>query len=703
MTLNADHLQQLTEGSSIAPEVARERGYLSLTDPGDVQDLGFSKVQSRLVPVLAIPVWDVYGQQTAWQIRPDSPRLNPKGKENKYENRPKHPLTLDVHPRVQPQLQDPRVPLWITEGIKKGDALVSRGAVAIALMGGVWGFKGTNKHGGKVLLPEWQDVPLNGRLVYVVFDSDIYVKPDVDAALRALYRMLRGRDALPGLVRWPEEYRHAKTGIDDFLVQGHTLDDVLAMVPPMGYLPTVAPAQCNGHALQPLSRVDRLLTDTSNAAAFVADHGKKLRYCYAWKTWLVWTGTHWERDTSGEVMRLAKETIKRLVRQIEVLDDEKQIGELMAHIKASLSTAKLKAMLENAQSEPGIAVQPQDLDTNVWLLNCTNGTLDLRTGEIRPHAQADLITKCLPIAYDPDALYPLWGAFLRKAMQADLEMIDYLQRTTGYTLTGSTREQCLFLCHGPTKTGKSTFLAILRALLAGYGKQTDMQTFLHKDRPEVRNDLADLAGARYVYAVESQEGKRLAEGLLKQITGGVDGMKARFLYEELFEFTPQFKAYIGTNHLPRIDDTDDAIWERIKRIPFVVQIPKEERDKDLETKLKAELPGILAWAVQGCLAWQKLKDLKEPLPVVEANADYRAEMDDLGQFLATCVAGEHCKTQAAVLFKAYQQWGGKQHETQKAFSHALTKRNYASKHSNTGTFWLGIGLYAPANDGDREY
>ena len=150
---------------------------------------------------------------------------------------------------------------------------------------------------------------------------------------------------------------------------------------------------------------------------------------------------------------------------------------------------------------------------------------------------------------------------------------------------------------------------MLRQLLGPYGKQTDIQTFMHKDRPEVRNDLADLAGTRYVYAVESQEGKRLAEGLVKQMTGGVDAMKARFLYEELFEFRPMFKAYLGTNHAPQIKDSDDAIWERIRRIPFTVQIPKAERDKDLEQHLLAELPGILAWAVQGCQAWQEAKDL----------------------------------------------------------------------------------------------
>ena len=168
---------------------------------------------------------------------------------------------------------------------------------------------------------------------------------------RALYRLLRDAGAHPGLVHWPEAYRQPKSGVDDFLAQGHTLDGACwRMVPPMGPLP-LHPAQRNGQALQPVSRADALLTDTSNAAAFVADHGPILRYCYPWKTWLVWTGTHWQRDTSGEVMRLAKQTVKNLVQRITVLSDEKQIAELFAHIKTSLSTAKLKALIENAQSE----------------------------------------------------------------------------------------------------------------------------------------------------------------------------------------------------------------------------------------------------------------------------------------------------------------------------------------------------------------
>jgi P4 family phage/plasmid primase-like protien len=420
-------------------------------------------------------------------------------------------------------------------------------------------------------------------------------------------------------------------------------------------------------------------SDYTNALAFVREHGQYLRYCYPWKSWLVWSGTHWQRDTSGAVMQMAKTTIKRLAQQLDHLDD-KAAKLLLAHIKTSLSTAKLKALVESAQDEPGIPVQPEAFDTDIWLLNCANGTLDLRTGTLRPHRQADLLTKCLPIPYEHDATCPTWDAFLWRIMggsqgaddpdmsvsalearqQADdraRDLIAYLQRCAGYTLSGSTREQCLFLCHGPTKTGKTTYLAILRKMLGLYAKQADMETFMHKDRPEVRNDLADLAGARYVYAVESQEGKRLAEGLMKQMTGGADHLKARFLFQEYFEFPPQFKAYIGTNHLPVIKDSDDSIWERVRKIPFTVQIPKADRDKDLEATLTTELPGILAWAVEGCLAWQEKHDLAEPEAVVRATQDYRAEMDSVARFLAECCRfHEQFRIKTGDLFAAFVTW-----------------------------------------------
>ena len=357
--------------------------------------------------------------------------------------------------------------------------------------------------------------------------------------------------------------------------------------------------------------------------------------------------------------------------------------------------------MEQAHTWEGMTLAPDVFDADPWLLNVQNGTLDLRTGDLRPHRREDMLTRCLPIAYYPDARCPQWVGFLEKAMHAKAELIAFLQKALGYSLTGSTREQCFFLLHGPTKTGKSTFINIAKALLGPYGTQAEMSAFLHKEKDTVRNDLADLAGMRLVCAIETDEGKRLAEALIKQLTGGTDTIKARFLFEEYFEYRPQFKIFLATNHKPKVNADDDAVWERIRLIPFAVQIPKDDRDKELEAKLRAELPGILAWAVRGCMAWQKDNGLGEPTAVGEATQQYRDEMDDIGRFLReVCFLGEPqtYKTQGSALLKAYHHWCGQTTMTGKALAQHLTAKGYESKRSNSASFWLGIGIPGEAND-----
>jgi putative DNA primase/helicase len=415
---------------------------------------------------------------------------------------------------------------------------------------------------------------------------------------------------------------------------------------------------------------------------------------------MVWTGTHWQRDASGVVMQLAKHTIKNLARLLPSLDD-KQAFALLAHIKSSLSTAKLKAMMENAQSEEGVAVQPGEFDRDVWLLNCTNGTIDLRTATLRNSSRTDLITKCLSVAYNPDATCPRWEAFLDRVMDGKQGLVAFLHRAIGYSLTGSTIEQCMFILHGPTKTGKTTFLARLRALLGPYGTQADMESFMHKDRQEVRNDLADLAGARVVCAVEAQEGRRLNENLIKQLTGGVDQVKARFLFEEYFTYTPQYKIFLGSNHKPVIKDNDQAIWERIRLVPFVVQIPVAERDKNLDTALQEEIAGILAWAVRGSLEWQRRGDLEPPPEVLTATQAYQHESDVLGRFIdECCITLVQAQVRPTPLYEAYKAWcdqNGERYETMHAIGTKLVERGFEKRNSH-GTVYLGIGLRSQDND-----
>lgn len=460
-------------------------------------------------------------------------------------------------------------------------------------------------------------------------------------------------------------------------------------------------------------------SDYTNALALVRAHGKTLRYCFPWRSWLVWTGSHWRRDESGTVMRHAKQTIKRLARHAEDLDDGEAV-KLLRHVKSSLATMKLKAMIESAQSEDGIPVQPEDLDKSKWLLNVRNGTLDLQTGILRPHAQTDLLTKCLSTPCDPDATCPTWERFLWRIMggtdpaqdsedapvlvleeryHADERahrLIAYLQRAIGYTLTGQTREQCLFLLHGTGANGKSTFLEILQALLEEYAQSTPSASLLAKSRPDgIPNDIARLRGARLVSAVEIGEGRRLNEELVKRLTGQ-DTLTARFLFAEFFDFTPEFKLFIACNHLPHIQGTDHAIWRRIQRIPFTVTIPEDEQDKDLPQKLKAELPGILAWALRGCLTWVH-KGLMPPEEVIAATAEYRTSMDVIGRFIdECCLVNPQVRVKASALYDAYKHWCEETREspiTMTAFGSRMEDRGFTR--DKTGIVWrVGIGLPA---------
>jgi putative DNA primase/helicase len=431
-------------------------------------------------------------------------------------------------------------------------------------------------------------------------------------------------------------------------------------------------------------------TDLGNARRLVAGHGVDLRFCKPWKKWLVWDGQRWRDDATGEVMRRAKATAQLVYGATRTLK----------HATRSESRAGIEGMVVLAQTEPGMPVRPEDLDAAPWSLNVLNGTLDLRTGQLRDHHREDLLTKLAPVTYDPKAKCSTWLAFLDRVMGKDKELVRFLQRAVGYSLTGSIREQCLFILYGTGANGKSTFLGTISQLLGEYATTTPTETLLVKTGGGgIPNDVARLKGARFVSAIEAEDGRRLAEALIKQMTGG-DTMTARFLYGEFFEFVPEFKIFLAVNHKPLIRNTDHAIWRRIRLVPFTVTIPEAERDKDLPEKLRRELPGILAWAVQGCLDWQR-EGLGMPEAVQKATAEYRAEMDVLDQFLAercelasTPSEARGLSVRVGRLYEAYERWcdaaGVRFPLTRPALSGRLRDRGFTIKKSNGE--WVVMGL-----------
>lgn len=438
----------------------------------------------------------------------------------------------------------------------------------------------------------------------------------------------------------------------------------------------------------------RPCTDLGNARRLVDAHGDDLLYVPQYGRWLVWDGKRWAIDETGEIERRAKVTAEAIADEAKTEGDRRK--ELQSWWRQSESEARLRAMVNLATTEPDIPVTPAQLDTQPLALNLRNGTLDLETGQLHEHDPANAITKLAPVIYDPNATAPLWFTFLERIFDGNTEMIRFVQRAVGYALTALTSEQVFFILYGRGGNGKTTFIETIRALLGEYAAQADFSTFLTKQGHAVRNDLARLAGVRFVSAAEAEQGCRLSESVVKQVTGG-DTITTRFLYREYFEYRPGFKLFLAANHKPTIRGTDHAIWRRIRLVPFTVTIPSEEQDRELLTKLRAELPGILQWAIGGCLAWQR-EGLGQPESVQTATREYRRQMDELVPFIDDCcIPAPGAKVGSTVLYTRYREWAEEVGEavlSQRKLGTLLGERGFESRRSGKGGKyeWHGLGL-----------
>jgi putative DNA primase/helicase len=400
-------------------------------------------------------------------------------------------------------------------------------------------------------------------------------------------------------------------------------------------------------------------------------------------------------DEAEEIKELAKKTVRWIYDEARHHEDDNKRQALARHAVNSESSRRISAMIILAQSDSRVSIRPDEFDKDIFLLNCANGVLDLRTGQLGPHRKEDYLTKMVQVEFNEKAAYPQWLAFLDKIMNGNADLIGFLQRATGYSLTGDNSEQCLFILFGSGANGKSTFLRTVGFLTGDYGQQTATETLLVKQKGAIPNDIARLKGARFITASEAEAEQRLAESLIKQMTGN-DIISARFLHQEWFDFEPTYKIFLGTNHKPVIKGTDYAIWRRIRLIPFEVTIPEQERDRMLLNKLKKELPGILAWAVKGCLDWQK-HGLGLPPEVEKATAEYRNEMDIVCDFLTECCEKGHAyKVLTKDLYKAYKDWceiNGDSLLSKKAFGIALSDKGFTPNRLSKGLRgWEGLKL-----------
>ena len=443
------------------------------------------------------------------------------------------------------------------------------------------------------------------------------------------------------------------------------------------------------------------LDDMGNAKRFIDMFGEDFRYNYTDRTFLYWDGCRWAADLDGAAERAADVSVESMSAEAEWYEngDGSPAKAFRKHIKASRSNKSKRNMLSEVQHN--MPILPRQLDRHSMAFNVPNGTLSLKSGELVPAKREYFITKLSPVEYPVspqagNADCSLWQKFLDEIFGSDKELIRYIQKAVGYSMTGDTSEQCVFFLYGTGRNGKSTFLDVLREIFGDYVSNIQPETIMVKNSMAggINSDIARLKGARMVTTVEPNEGVRLNEGLIKQLTGD-DAVTARKLYGNEFEFKPEFKLWMAANHKPVIRGTDDGIWRRIHMIPFTVQIPVDKVDRQLKSKLEREYPAILRWAVEGCLLWQR-EGLKQPRAVLDMTREYRREMDVISGFLDDrCEVGEGFSAKSSELYAAYSAWCEANTEYKMSntkFSVEIDKRFPKTKQRD-GMYFSGVKLY----------
>jgi len=440
-------------------------------------------------------------------------------------------------------------------------------------------------------------------------------------------------------------------------------------------------------------------TEYGYARRLIHVYGDRLRYVPAWRQWLVWSGCRWAADTTGQSARWQKAIARRITTDAMAITDREQRRSALNTARRGESAAGVAGALTLASTEQGIAVTPDDLDPDPYLINCRNGTLDLRTCELRTHDPANMITKLAGAAYDPGAAGTAWTRFLDR-VQPDPAMRSYLSRLVGHALEGRVSEHVLPIFWGDGANGKGTFVGAVLAALGEYADAADPDLLTARTFDAHPAGVADLFGLRLAVLHETDAGRRLAEGTVKRLTGG-DRIKARRMRENFWSFDPSHTFAVLTNHKPRVSGTDEGIWRRLRLVPWPVVVPAEERDEALGDRLALEADAVLAWVVAGYRDWRG-QGLADPDAVTVATRSYRDESDALGRFVDECcltMAG--CRVRSSELYATWSKWCASEGEdpgSQKAFSGRMQVRGYQTERTRLGAMWLGVGLASDSED-----
>lgn len=432
------------------------------------------------------------------------------------------------------------------------------------------------------------------------------------------------------------------------------------------------------------------LSELGNAERMAASFGDVVRHV-ADVGFYIWNGKSWAYDSTKEIEKMCANELRKLYKSEE--EEEQKWAKICD--KRAVRTNSIKDLI------PLVPAVREQFDKHKYLFNCSNGIINLENGTCLPHDRTLYLSKISNIKFDNTADCPTWIQFLNSVFKkedgtTDTDLIRFMQKAVGYSMTGDISEQVIFFLVGGGRNGKSTFVNIIQDLMGDYGRQTNSDTFIKKKNDSsINNDIARLVGSRYVSAVESEEGQQLSETLVKQITGG-EKISARFLRQEFFEFEPEFKVFFTTNHKPIVKGIDEGIWRRILMIPFNVTIPTDQIDKKLPEKLEAEMSGILNWAIEGCLMWQK-EGLGRPHSMIEATKAYKSEMDILEPFLEErCNVNPLLETEAKELYYDYSRWCEEVGEfplKNRSFYRMLETKGFKKSKGNANkTIIKGLGL-----------
>jgi putative DNA primase/helicase len=474
-------------------------------------------------------------------------------------------------------------------------------------------------------------------------------------------------------------------------------------------------------------------TDDANADLLIGLHGDDILFCTDWEKWLIWDGTHWAIDTRLDIERLAADVPKylrgkasdntdkraKILAKMAILQNEfplpdeygklqirqKSLQDKAEHLLKLSSALELTSRRNNMLTATRHKVVTVTTELNKWefLLNAINGTINLSNGELQEHNREDRLTHQVGISFDASATCPTWLDFLDSIFNSDAELIQFVQRAIGYSLTGDVREQIMMICHGCGSNGKSVFLNIIRKLLGGLAWQAAPDLLMSDNQRRHPTEQADLYGRRVVICQETAEGRRLNEVLVKQLTGS-DPITARRMHENFWQFLPTWKIWLSTNHKPEIRGTDHAIWRRVRLIPFNVTFHDvgqgtPVKDLRMEEKLTAELPGILAWAVRGALSWQA-EGIPAPQAVSDATGAYRASQDTVAGWMdECCIVNRGAEAKASELYASYKMWceqSGERPYSQKKLGMYLTEKGFV-REKRRDHYWIGIGILADSD------